>query len=121
MSNIIPTYISNNIIVNNPISSTGIAGITGHQTTITANGFQITDWKKDMMKKYNYRFTIVNHYDEMNFNPISIVTDTKTNKEYKLKPSNMSNILNETDHFIQQLIITIRDEKITTIINGSES
>ena len=35
--------------------------------------------------------------------------------------NDMTNIVKETDQFIQALITIIRDEKINTLINGSES
>ena len=57
----------------------------------------------------------------MSFTPTNIITDTRTNKEYKFIPKSMSDIVNETDRFIQQLIITIRDETLNTLINVSES
>ncbi len=100
--------------------SRGQAGITGHQGTSGPGAFQITDWKDELMRKYP-QFTIKIEYEPM-FNyidPIHVVTDNKTNKEYKIKhTTNQSNIMNETDRFIKELIITIRDEKITQVING---
>lgn len=110
-----------------PTGSGGQAGITGYQGTSGPGGFQITDWKEDLQKKYP-RFTIT--YDDMSFAPISIIIDKRTGKEYKLTPSNISDIIlklnpnltmNETDRYIQGLIITIREDKINTIINGTES
>jgi 23S rRNA maturation-related 3'-5' exoribonuclease YhaM len=101
--------------------SRGQAGITGHQGTSGPGGYQITDWKEDIQKKYNNRFIIKTDYDTMSFAPTNIITDTKTNKEYEFKPSNISDIMNETDRYIQQLIITIRDKKINDIINDTES
>jgi hypothetical protein len=103
-----------------PTGSGGQAGITGYQGTSGPGGFQITDWKEELMKKYP-RFNIKTEYDDMTFAPTSIIIDKRTGKEYKLKPSNISDIMNETDRYIQGLIITIRDEKINTLINGSES
>ena len=100
--------------------STGQAGITGHQGTSGPGAFQITDWKDELMRKYP-QFTIKIEYEPMlNYiDPIHVVTDNRTNKQYKIKhTTNQSNIMNETEQFIQGLIITIRDEKITTIING---
>jgi hypothetical protein len=98
--------------------SGGVAGITGHQGTSGPGGFQITDWKDDMMKKYP-RFNIQKtEYDTFSFVPINLITDTKTNKEYEFKPNSISNIVEETEQFIQSLITIIRDEKITQIING---
>ena len=107
--------------------SGGHGGITGHSGP---GRYQITDWEEDMMKKYP-QFTIKTEYDTFSFAPTIIIIDThevrvskdthRTGEEYKLKPSNISNmsdIINETEQFIQSLIITIRDEKITTIING---
>ena len=100
--------------------SGGQAGITGHPGP---GGYQITDWKEDLQKKYNNRFSIKVEYDAMTFAPNHVVIDNNTNKEYKINytktnPTTTSNIMKETDLFIQGLIITIRDEKITTIING---
>ena len=98
----------------------GSGGVAGHQGTAGPGGYQITDWKEDMMKKYP-QFTIKTEYDAMTFAPTNTIIDNRTGEEYKLTPSNISNmsdIINETEQFIQKLIITIRDEKITTIING---
>ena len=100
--------------------STGQAGITGHQGTSGPGGFQITDWKDELMRKYP-QFTIKIEYEPMlNYiDPIHVVTDNRTNKQYKIKhTTNQSNIMNETEQFIQELIIRIRDEKITQVING---
>ena len=98
-------------------TSTGITGTTGLQGSSGPGGW-ITDWKEDMMKKYP-RFTIKTEYDDKTFSPTNnIIIDNRTNEEYKFKPQFTSDIMNETDLFIQKLIITIRDEKITTIING---
>ena len=109
--------------------SGGHGGITGHPGP---GGYQIkvvgtTDWKEDMMKKYP-RFTIKTEYDAMTFSPTNIIIDNRTNEEYKFKPQSgttatitaggVTTIMNETEQFIQSLIITIRDEKITNIING---
>jgi hypothetical protein len=101
----------------------GSGGVSGHQGTAGPGGFQITDWKEDLQKKYNNRFTIKVEYDAMTFAPNHVVIDNNTNKQYKINytktnPTSTSNIMNETEQFIQGLIITIRDEKITTIING---
>jgi hypothetical protein len=95
-------------------------GITGLQGTAGPRGYQITDWKEDMMKKYP-RFTIKTDYDTMSFAPTNIITDTRTNKEYEFTPQSISNIVEETDLFIKQLIVTIREDKINNIINGTES
>jgi hypothetical protein len=100
--------------------SRGQAGITGHQGTSGPGGYQITDWKEDIQKKYP-RFIIKTDYDTMSFAPTNIITDTKTNKEYEFITNSISNIVEETEQFIQELIITIRDEKLNTLINGSES
>ena len=100
--------------------STGQAGITGHQGTSGPGAFQITDWKDELMRKYP-QFTIKIEYEPMlNYiDPIHVVTDNRTNKQYKIKhTTNQSNIMNETEQFIQELIIKIRDEKITQVING---
>ena len=97
--------------------SGGHTGITGHPGP---GGYQITDWKDELMKKYP-QFTIKTEYDAMTFAPTNTIIDNRTGEEYKLTPSNISNmsdIMNETEQFIQGIIITIRDEKITTIING---
>lgn len=95
-------------------------GQAGYQGTSGPGGFQITDWKEDIQKKYP-RFTITTEYDDMSFATISIIIDKRTGKKYKLKPSNISDIMNETEQFIQGLIITIREDKINNIINGTES
>ena len=104
----------------------GSGGVAGHQGTAGPGGW-IIDWKEDMMKKYP-RFTIKTEYDPMTFSPTIIIIDThevrvskdtnRTNEEYKFKPQFTSDIMNETDLFIQQLIVTIRDKKINDIING---
>ena len=93
-----------------PIGTCGSIGTQGQA------GY-LTDWKDDMMKKYP-RFTIKTEYDTMSFAPTNKIIDKRTNKEYKLTLTSISDIMNETDLFIQQLIVTIRDEKITNIING---
>jgi hypothetical protein len=98
-----------------PIGTCGSIGTQGQA------GYQIIDWKENIQKKYNNRFIIQTDYDTMSFAPTNIITDTRTNKEYEFKPNNISDIMNETDKFIQGLIIEIRDEKITTIFNGPES
>lgn len=83
------------------------------------------DWKEMVENKYNNRFTITNEYDSTDLSTKCIIIDTNSNKQYKftsqpnlLTYTYMSNIMNETEQFIQGLIIKIRDEKITTIING---
>jgi hypothetical protein len=101
----------------NSISTCGSIGINGGTNP---RGYQITDWKEDLQKKYP-RFIIKTDYDTMSFAPTNIITDTKTNKEYEFTPKSMSNIVEETEQFIQRLIITIRDEKLNTLINDSES
>jgi hypothetical protein len=98
-----------------PIGTCGSIGTQGQA------GYQIIDWKEKIMKKYHNRFIIQTDYDTMSFAPTNIITDTRTNKEYEFKPNNISDIMNETDRFIQGLIIEIRDEKLNTLINGSES
>jgi len=95
----------------------GSGGVSGHQGTSGPGRYQITDWKEDMMKKYP-RFTIKTEYDPMTFAPTNKIIDKRTNKEYKLTLTSISDIMNETDLFIQQLIVTIRDKKINDIING---
>jgi hypothetical protein len=94
-----------------PIGTCGSIGTQGQA------GYQIIDWKENIQKKYNNRFIIQTDYDTMSFAPTNIITDTRTNKEYEFKPSNISDIMNETDRFIQGLIIEIRDEKINDIFN----
>jgi len=99
------------------IGTYGPIGTCGHQGTQGPGGFQITDWKDDLMKRYNNRFTIKTDYDAMDFSPKGIIIrDTNTNKDYNFKSSNMSDIMNETDIFIQSLIIIIRDNKINNIL-----
>lgn len=96
--------------------SFGVCGSIGATGTV---GYQsIIDWKEEIMKKYNNRFIIKTDYDTMSFAPTNTITDTKTNKEYEFKPKNISNIVEETDLFIQALITIIRDEKLENIING---
>jgi hypothetical protein len=104
------------------IGTQGSIGIQGSIGTTGSVGYQgyMTDWKEDMMKKYP-RFNIKTDYDTMSFAPTNIITDTRTNKEYEFTPKSMSNIVEETDLFIQALITIIRDEKITDIINGPEN
>ena len=99
--------------------SGGHGGSTGQQGTSGPGGY-ITDWKEDMMKKYP-RFIIKTEYDDMTFAPTNKIIDKRTNKEYKLTLTSISDIMNETDLFIKQLIVTIRDKKINDIINGTES
>ena len=93
-----------------PIGTCGSIGTQGQA------GY-LTDWKDDMMKKYP-RFNIKTEYDTFSFVPTNIITDNKTNKEYEFTPNSISNIVEETEQFIQTLITIIRDEKITQIING---
>ena len=96
----------------------GTIGVTGMQGTSGPAGY-MTDWKQIIMDKYNNRFIIKTEYNNnMTFAPTNIIIDIKTGEEYKFQPSNMSDIMNETDRFIQRLIIEIRDQKITNIING---
>jgi len=108
--------ISGSISITGSVGSIGITGSTGYQGTSGPGGFQITDYEKELMKKYP-RFNIKTEYDAMTFNPIHVVIDNNTNKEYKINHTSM----NETEQFIQTLIITIREDKINTLINGSES
>lgn len=92
----------------------GATGITGHQGTAGPGGY-MTDWKQIIMNKYP-RFTIKTEYDVMTFAPTNTIIDNRTNKEYKFQPY-MSDIMNETDKYIQRLIIEIREDKINNIIN----
>ena len=125
MNSIVAGY--NNTVTGSQ-NSIGTCGRIGFGGTIGANGtggpgsgaYQITDWKEELQNKYP-RFTITTEYDDMTFAPTSIIIDNNTGKEYKLKPSNISDIMNETDRYIQGLIVTIREDKINTIINGTES
>ena len=95
-----------------------IYGSGGQQGTSGPGGY-MTDWKEDIQKKYP-QFTIKIEYELMNnyIDPIHVIIDKITNEEYKLKHSNRSNWIYETEQLIQELIITIRDEKITQVING---
>lgn len=95
----------------------GPIGSTGHKGTPGPQGYNMTDWKEDMQKKYP-QFTIETKYDKMTFSPTSIIIDKSTGEEYKFKPQSMYDIMNETEQFIQRLIITIREDKINNIING---
>ena len=95
--------------------STGIGGSTGLTGSTGYQGFQITDWKEDMMRKYP-RFTIKTEYDVMTFSPTSIIIDKTTNKEYKYKATNVTYIVDETEQFIQSLVIILRDQKINNIL-----
>lgn len=95
----------------------GTIGVTGMQGTSGPAGY-ITDYKQIIMDKYNNRFIIKTDYDTISFTPTNIIIDNNTGEEYKFQPSNMYDIMNETDQFIQELIISIREEKITNIING---
>lgn len=117
-NNIVTSTCSSIIGGQNSISTCGSIGINGGPNP---RGYQITDWKEDIMNKYHNRFIIKTDYDSMSFAPTNIITDTKTNKEYEFTPKSMYNIVEETDQFIQALITIIRDEKITNIINESES
>ncbi len=76
----------------------------------------MNNWKDDLIEKYNNRFIIKTEYDVMTFAPTNIIIDTNTNEEYKFKPKDMSDMANEIDHFIQGLIILIRDNKINNIL-----
>ncbi len=105
-------------IIGGQVSTT--LGTCGSISTQGQAGYQIKDWKEELMKKYNNRFTIETEYNSMSFAPTNIITDTKTNKEYEFKPQSMSNIVEETEKFIQELIIIIRDEKITNIFDASK-
>lgn len=96
----------------------GTIGSTGQKGTAGPAGYQITDWKEELMKKYP-RFTIKTEYDVMTFAP-TIIIDNNTKEEYKFKPKSVD-IMNETEQFIQQLIIEIREGKINDIINGTKS
>lgn len=108
--------------------SQGLHGIIGSQGSIGTTGLQgtqITDWKNELESKYP-RFTIKTEYDPMTmFAPSSTIQiiDKRTNEEYKFMSiySNMSKIVEETEQFIQRLIVTIREDKINNIINGTES
>jgi hypothetical protein len=120
------TVTNTNTIVAGSQNSAGTCGSIGFGGIIGANGtggpgsgaYQITDWKEEMQEKYNNRFIIKTDYDAMTFAPTNIITDTNTNREYIFIPTNMSNIVKETDKFIQTLIVMIRDEKLDNIING---
>lgn len=111
--------------------SIAIGGTIGAQGTAGPAGYQITDWKEELQKKYHNRFIIRTEYDAVDFSPTNIITDTHevrvskdtttNNREYKFIPTNRSNIVKETDKFIQTLIIMIRDEKLDKIINGRKS
>jgi hypothetical protein len=102
-------------IIGGQVSTTlGTCGSIGTQGQA---GYQIKDWKEDIMNKYHNRFIIKTDYDTMSFAPTNIITDTNTNKEYEFKPQSISNIVEETEQFIQSLIIIIRDEKLNDIFN----
>lgn len=105
---------------------TGTCGTSGIHSVIGSVGLQgtagpggyLTDWKEELMKNYP-RFTIKTEY--VANVPSNIVIDNNTGIEYKLtspsnKPLSMYGIINETEQFIKQLIIDIRQEKITSII-----
>ena len=107
---------SNNISIGT-CGSQGLYGAIGHKGVQGQAGY-MTDWKQIIMDKYNNRFIIKTEYDDtMTFAPTNIIIDNNTKEEYKFKPKS-SDIMNETDNYIQQLIISIRDHKITNIING---
>jgi hypothetical protein len=96
----------------------GITQITGR---INPQDIQHTvgfDWKDQLMRKYP-QFNIKSEYDDIIFTSVHVVIDNNTKKVYKV-PHNIVNIMDETEQFIQKLIITIRDEKINTI-NDSKS
>jgi hypothetical protein len=120
MSSIIGEY--NNTATSSCSSIVGGQGSIGTCGSINTQGQAgyLIDWKEDLMKKYP-NFTIKTEYDDMTFAPIITVIDNNTNKEYKLKQQFTHTQPEETDLFIQELIITIRDEKLNTLINGSES
>ena len=83
--------------------------------TTSGPSAMITDWKEELMKKYP-RFTIKTEYNSKTMAPNNIVIDNNTNIEYKFKAQSIYDIMNETEQFIQQLIISIRDQKINKIL-----
>ena len=124
MSSIIGGYNNTATSTCSSIIGGGPIGTCGGLQTINTQGqagYQITNWQDELENKYNNRFTIKTEYDNMTFAPIITVIDNNTNKEYKLKQQFTHTQPEETDLFIQELIITIRDEKLNTLINGSES
>ena len=106
------------------IGTCGSIGITGLQGTAGPRGYQITDWKDELESKYP-RFTITTEYDPMTMFPPSTlqIIDNNTGEEYKFMSIilDILQLVEETDLFIKQLIVTIREDKINTIINGTES
>ncbi len=112
------TFGYNNVAIGYNNSTSGPVGISGHNGISGVPGF-ITDWKEDMMKKYP-RFTIKTDYDLITLAPINIITDTKTNKEYRFIPKYITNIEESTEKFIKELINIIRDEKITNLLNDTK-
>jgi len=109
--------------------SQGSIGITGAKGT-PGNQFQIEELE-ELQKKYHNRFIIRIEYDDVDLSPTILIKDTHevrvskdtttTDREYKFIPKSISNIVNETDKFIQTLIVMIRDEKLDKIINGRKS
>jgi hypothetical protein len=112
------TFGYNNVAIGYNNSTSGPVGISGHNGISGVPGV-ITDWKEDMMKKYP-RFTIKTEYDPMTFSPTNIIIDNTTGEEYEFTPTNISNIVDETDKYIQSLINIIRDEKITNLLNDTK-
>ena len=120
---IINSYNNASISTQGSISMTGSTGYqgnigsTGLQSTAGPGGY-MTDWKDEIMKKYP-RFTIRTEYDVMTFAPINIIIDNNTEVEYNLNHIRQASgfNVNEAEQFIQQLIVTIREDKINNIIN----
>lgn len=96
--------------------SSGPTGTSGLSGTSGPSGY-LVDWEEEISKKYKGRFTISTEYDSMTFAPINHIIDNNTGKKWTFKPNNISDVLSETDKFIQRLIIELRDEKINDIIN----
>ena len=107
-------------------SITQITGTSGLHGVIGSNGIQGTsgpagsDWKQIIEDKYKNRFIIKTEYDAITLAPTTIIIDNNTGEEYKFKPLSMYNIMNETENFINELIITLRDLKINNIINENK-
>jgi hypothetical protein len=106
-----------------PAGSFNTCGSTGTFATIGSNGLSGTQggfhfhkkWKESLMEKYP-NFKIEQIYDPHTLSPIITIID-KNSKQWTFKHKGISNIMEETEQFIKELINIIRDEKITNLLN----
>ena len=95
------------------IGTPGPIGITGMKGTA---GYQIIDWKNELMNKYP-RFTIKTEYDNKTLAPIINITDTINNKVCTLMPKSITFAIEEVESLIKEIITNTRQEIINNIIN----